>query len=153
MTAPGRSQTYEKHSGGALRQGADSPREPSSRLPHDVLRALLLMCLRGSLHADAGVRTGVVVEGNEAGYALQRVLVRLEALLAVADSEDGDLEGAGFHYGLNASGYLTSDIWLMRTDADGNILWSRCYGGSEHESVSRIFRNEDGGFMESKKKI
>lgn len=63
-----------------------------------------------------------------------------------ADSEDGDLEGAGFHYGLNASGYLTSDIWLMKTDLDGNILWSRCYGGSEHESVSRIFQNEDGGF-------
>ncbi len=63
-----------------------------------------------------------------------------------ADSEDGDLEGAGFHYGLNANGYLTSDIWLMKTDLDGNILWSRCYGGSEHESVSRIFQNEDGGF-------
>ena len=83
MTAPGRSQTYEKHSGGAQRQGADSPREPSRRLPHDALRALLLMCLRGSLHADAGVRAGVVVEGDEAGYALQCVLVRLEALLAV----------------------------------------------------------------------
>ena len=61
-------------------------------------------------------------------------------------SEDGDLEGAGFHYGLSASGYLTSDIWLMRTDADGNILWSRCYGGSDYEFVSRIFQNEDGGF-------
>ena len=61
-------------------------------------------------------------------------------------SEDGDLEGAGFHYGLNVNGYLTSDIWLMRTDADGNILWSRCYGGSDYEFVSRIFQNEDGGF-------
>ena len=46
---------------------------------------MLLMSLRGRLHADAGVRTGIVVEGNEGGYALQCVLVRLEALLAVDD--------------------------------------------------------------------
>ena len=83
MTAPGRSQTYEKHSGGALRQGADSLRELSRRFPHDTLRTLLLMCLRRSLHADAGVWSCVVVEGDKAGYALQCVLVRLEALLAV----------------------------------------------------------------------
>jgi len=63
-----------------------------------------------------------------------------------AKSEDGDLAGSGFHYGLSPNGYLTDDIWLMRTDAEGNILWSRCYGGTQYESVSRIFQNEDGGF-------
>ena len=41
------------------------------------------MSLSGSLHADAGVWAGVVIEGDEAGYALQCILVRLEALLAV----------------------------------------------------------------------
>ena len=41
------------------------------------------MSLRGSLHADAGVWAGVVIEGDEAGYTLQRIMVRLEALLAV----------------------------------------------------------------------
>ena len=41
------------------------------------------MSLSGSLHADAGVWAGVVIEGDEAGYTLQRILVRLEALLAV----------------------------------------------------------------------
>ena len=41
------------------------------------------MSLRGRLHADTGVWTGIVVEGDEAGYALQRILVRLEALLTV----------------------------------------------------------------------
>ena len=85
MTTLQRSQTYEKHSGGALQQGADSLRELSRRLPHDALLSLLLMCLRRRLHADAGVRAGVVVEGNEAGYALPCILVRLEALLAVDD--------------------------------------------------------------------
>lgn len=64
----------------------------------------------------------------------------------ITDSEDGDLAGSGFHYGLSPNGYLTDDIWLMRTDAEGNILWSRCYGGSQYEFVGRIFQNEDGGF-------
>ena len=41
------------------------------------------MSLRGSLHADTGVWAGVVIEGDEAGYTIQRILVRLEALLAV----------------------------------------------------------------------
>jgi len=41
------------------------------------------MSLSGSLHADAGVWAGVVIEGDEAGYTLQRIMVRLEALLAV----------------------------------------------------------------------
>ena len=74
---------HEKHSGGARRQGADSPREPSRRLPHDSLWALLMMSLRGSLHADTGVWTSVVIEGDEAGYALQCVMVRLEAFLTI----------------------------------------------------------------------
>jgi len=41
------------------------------------------MSLRGGLHADTGVWAGVVIEGDEAGYALQCVMVRLEAFLAV----------------------------------------------------------------------
>ena len=43
------------------------------------------MSLSGSLHADAGVWAGVVIEGDEAGYTLQCIWVRLEALLAVDD--------------------------------------------------------------------
>ena len=43
------------------------------------------MCLRGSLHADTGVRTGVVVEGDEPGYALPCILDALEAMFAIDD--------------------------------------------------------------------
>ena len=40
-----------------------------------MLWALFLVCLRGGLHADAGMRTGVIVEGYEAGYTLQCLLL------------------------------------------------------------------------------
>ena len=66
-----------------------------------------------------------------------------------SSSSDGDLQGAGYHLGhWYGQPYmpLTSDIWLLRTDLDGNVLWSKCYGGTKHERFVGFFQNEDGGF-------
>lgn len=66
-----------------------------------------------------------------------------------SSSLDGDLQGAGYHpghwYGQSWMP-LTSDIWLLRTDLDGNVLWSKCYGGTKDEQIVKVFLNEDGGF-------
>ena len=67
----------------------------------------------------------------------------------ISASSDGDLQGAGYHpghwYGQSWMP-LTSDIWLLRTDLDGNVLWSKCYGGTKDEQIVKVFLNEDGGF-------
>lgn len=66
-----------------------------------------------------------------------------------SSSSDGDLQGAGYHpghwYG-QPHMPLTSDIWLLRTDLDGNVLWSKCYGGTKDEQIVKVFLNDDGGF-------
>ena len=66
-----------------------------------------------------------------------------------SSSSDGDLQGAGYHpghwYG-QPHMPLTSDIWLLRTDLDGNVLWSKCYGGTKDEQIVKVFLNEDGGY-------
>ena len=66
-----------------------------------------------------------------------------------SSSSDGDLQGAGYHpghwYG-QPHMPLTSDIWLLRTDLDGNVLWSKCYGGTKDEQIVKVFLTEDGGF-------
>ncbi len=49
-----------------------------------------------------------------------------ELARALAQSPDGSLVIAG--YG-NQTGSQRSDIWLVKTDADGNVLWQRRYGG------------------------
>ena len=70
-------------------------------------------------------------------------------LACYTESEDRDAEGAGYHFGYyHDMPYLgqTNDIWLIRTDADGNIIWSRCYGGTGMEFPTKAFLNEDGGF-------
>ena len=67
----------------------------------------------------------------------------------ISSSSDGDLQGAGYHpghwYG-QPHMPLTSDIWLLRTDLDGNVLWSKCYGGTKDEQIVKVFLTEDGGF-------
>ena len=66
-------------------------------------------------------------------------------LVCDTDSDDRDAEGAGYHLGY--SGYeQTQDIWLIRTDFDGNIIWSRCHGGTGYDYPIKAFQNEDGGF-------
>jgi len=54
-------------------------------------------------------------------------------------SNDGDLEGSGWHGG--------ADVWLLRIDYVGNILWSKCYGGSDDEWIYKLFQTSDGGII------
>ena len=70
-------------------------------------------------------------------------------LVCYSESDDRDVEGAGYHLGYlnnNPNYGQTCDIWLVRTDIDGNIIWSRCYGGTGDEFPTKAFQNEDGGF-------
>ncbi len=70
-------------------------------------------------------------------------------LLCDTQSDDRDAEGAGYHLGYPHGDEFygkTCDIWLLKTDFDGNILWSKCYGGTGHEFPLKVFQNEDGGF-------
>jgi len=57
---------------------------------------------------------------------------------AYGGSNDGDLQGSGWHGEM--------DIWLIRTDLLGNIIWQKCYGGSRNDTPFRIFQTANGGF-------
>lgn len=64
-------------------------------------------------------------------------------LSATGGSTDGDCEGCGYH----SPGTTEPDIWLIRTDLQGNILWHKCYGGYQTEGARNIFQTADNGFM------
>ncbi len=59
-------------------------------------------------------------------------------------SNDGDV--SGWHPGYNHLGYPNSDIWIVKIDYEGNIIWQNCYGGSGGEYAKTIIPNEDNGF-------
>jgi hypothetical protein len=38
------------------------------------------------------------------------------------------------------------DLWLIRTDSDGDTLWTRTYGGGSDEGAFWVDQTEDGGY-------
>jgi hypothetical protein len=58
----------------------------------------------------------------------------------------------------NANGYIVGgitntfgigglDIWLLRLDLQGNILWQKTYGGSGDENTQSTLQTADGGYV------
>ena len=41
------------------------------------------------------------------------------------------------------------DVWLVKTDASGNMLWNRTYGGPNNDDAYSMIQTNDGGFADS----
>ncbi len=54
-------------------------------------------------------------------------------------SSDGDLQQAGYHG--------KDDVWVIKTDSLGNLIWNKCYGGSENDFPTAIFKTSGGDFV------
>jgi len=57
-------------------------------------------------------------------------------------------EGGYIIAGKTASfGAGSNDVWLIKTDASGDTIWTKTFGGSEGEDVSKIQRTSDNGYV------
>ncbi len=45
------------------------------------------------------------------------------------------------------SNYGMNDVWLVRTDSLGNIVWQNCFGGNKNEVGNSVIATSDGGFV------
>lgn len=63
---------------------------------------------------------------------------------SVFQTDDGGyvIMGSTESFGAGAS-----DFWILRTDADGDSLWSKTYGGLYHDIASEAQATSDGGFI------
>jgi len=44
-------------------------------------------------------------------------------------------------------GFGSKDVWLIRTDCNGNIIWDRVYGGTGSDEGFSVRQTVDGGFV------
>jgi len=64
--------------------------------------------------------------------------------LSVQQTADSGYIVAGYAQSFGAGG---SDIYLLKTDASGDTLWTRTYGGSEDDEAYSVQQAIDGGYI------
>ncbi len=62
----------------------------------------------------------------------------------VVEAHDGGYVFAGF---TNRNDSLNEQVWICKTDTNGNALWSRTYGDESHERACNIIATSDEGYL------
>jgi hypothetical protein len=81
--------------------------------------------------------------GSKDDYGFSGVLELDDGYIFLASTNSNDFDVSGYHGNPGES----RDIWVVRINTIGNILWQRCLGGSDWEFSGTIHKSEDGGFV------
>ncbi len=66
---------------------------------------------------------------------------------AITSTKDGGYLLGGTITTTPQRGNGERDVWLIRLDAGGSVLWSKIIGGSTDETIASIRETSDGGFL------
>ncbi len=87
-------------------------------------------CLGGTNHEEAFE----VIETSDGGYIM----------VGETASVDGDV--IGFHGQAQSE---RRDIWVVKLDSTGDLLWQRCLGGTDQDSGRAVVESQEGGYVVS----
>ena len=88
-----------------------------------------------SLGGSTNDEASSIVQTSDGGYIIA----------GYSESNDGDVTG---HHGESyADMNYSSDAWVVKLDAKGNLTWQRSLGGSQCDKASSIVQTSDGGYI------
>lgn len=59
----------------------------------------------------------------------------------------GGISNSAMGFDKKEEGRGGSDFWIIRTDAKGNELWQKVFGGKGEDDLTALVRTKDGGFL------
>lgn len=75
-------------------------------------------------------------DGIEVAYDIAKTLDDGYVVVGNTFSDNGDVL-------VNHGG---SDVWMIKIDAEGNLVWEQTYGGLEFDLAQAVVQSKDGGF-------
>jgi len=70
--------------------------------------------------------------------------INVESSTKILETSDGGYLVLGYTYSFGAGGV---DIYLLKTDLEGNTDWNKTFGGSNHEDSTQVLETSDGGYL------
>ncbi|NOY51907.1 MAG: T9SS type A sorting domain-containing protein [Chlorobi bacterium] len=103
----------------------------NSKLIKTCLQFFAVVMITGQLFAQNTFYKTFDGSGNDVGFS-------------VATTLDGGYVVVGKTNSYGAGDY---DVWLLKTDANGDSLWTKTYGGSGFDEGRCVQQTSDGGFI------
>ena len=75
--------------------------------------------------------------GDDRAYSIEQSSQGGYIIGGESNSTDGDISG-------NKGGW---DYWVIKIDANGNIIWEKSYGGTDTENIRNVKMTSDAGYI------